>query len=323
MELKEAVKNRVALGKRPRLIENVLLIEGIARAGKFLLANCLCAINDVEHTCSNGLLDNIPFMVKFKLLTPEAAEALIQNIIDNSGYDIMIGRNLNFRYDDKSCIYNSPRLKEYLDRSLNSDRDVIVEQIKNKRRYFMHIVHQGFPNIEIFLRMYSKIKVIRIERHPVDLVYSWFQRGFGRRLGRDARLFIIPIQGIKGPIPWFAHEWAEDYENSSEMDRVIRFLYYINEKSKEAYVNLNMEDKKKIHTVSYERLLTETDEEMKKISIFLDKKILPGIELVKARERIPAPNPALVRNKKMNFIKKQTTPKIFSALMAMENGYEK
>lgn len=317
-----AVNTKYRLAKRPRLIERVLLIEGITRSGKFLLGNILSAIEGVEHHFYSPFFEHMPFLMRLKMIDPDVAKAIIQNRIDNSGYETMIARYVNFRYGDKSSIYKSPKMKTYLRRSLMPDGDRVVEEIRRRKPYFPFVVHEVLPNISVFFDIYSKLKVLRIERHPVDLVYSWFKRGWGWRWGVDLKDFDLPLEGIKGPIPWFAYDWAKDYERSSEMDRIIKCMYRLCKMNEDGFRSLKKPNRDKIHILSYERLFTQTDDEIKKIGIFLGKRIMPEMEEVKAREALPAPDPALKRERKMAEIRKKASAEWMSRLLKMGEEYD-
>lgn len=321
--LKKSEGREISLYKRERLVDNVMLIEGITRAGKFLMGNILDGFEGVEHYQYLGLLEHMPFLERLKFISSEAAKAVIQCQIDNNAYDLMVGRNINFRFDDKSSIYNSPRLKEYIERTLKEDGDVVVSSIKQQNSYFPYILHEAFPNIMLYFEIYPDCKVIRIDRNPVDLVYSWYNRGWGRRWGQDLKDFSVSIKGNNGPAPWFTYGCLGKYEKANEMDKVIISIASIAEMGREAYNSFNDGQKKRIHMLTFENLVTNPDEEIKRLSAFLGRKPLPGMDIIKARAKIPDAHPREARGKKISFIKQKSSPEYFSRLMQLEEEYEK
>ncbi len=314
----------LSLYKRERLVDNVLLIEGITRAGKFLMGNILDGFEGVEHYQYLGLLEHMPFLERLKFINRAVAKAIIQCQIDNNAYDLMVGRNINFRFDDKSSIYNSPRLKEYVQRTLNGDGDDIVKAIQQHGSYFTYIVHEVFPNIMLYFDIYPDCKVVRIDRDPIDLVYSWYNRGWGRRWGQDLKDFSLSIKGGNGkPLPWFIYRNIDEYEKANEMNKVIISIASIAEMGREAYNSFNDGQKKRIHMLTFENLVAHPDEEIKRLSAFLGRKPLPGMDIIKARAKIPDAHPREARGKKINSIKQKSSPEYFSRLMQLEEGYEK
>ena len=54
------MKNKIKLGRKEPLVKNLLLIEGISRAGKFLLANLLHGFRGIEPVQYYGLFRAYP-----------------------------------------------------------------------------------------------------------------------------------------------------------------------------------------------------------------------------------------------------------------------
>lgn len=320
--LKKSEGKELSLYKRERLVDNVLIIEGITRAGKFLMGNILDGFEGVEHYQYLGLLEHMPFLERLKFISSEAAKAIIQCQIDNNAYDLMVGRNINFRFDDKSSIYNSPRLKEYIERTLKEDGDVVVNSIKQQNSYFPYILHEAFPNIILFFDIYPDCKIVRVDRSPIDLVYSWYQRGWGRRYGKDPKDFSMPIRGINGPAPWFAYQWLDEYKIINEMDRIIKLIISVVDMSRETYLGLTNNQKKRVHILTFENLVTKPDEEIKRLSIFINKNPLPDMGTIKARAKIPDVHPREIRDQKIGIIKQKATPEYFAKLLQVEKEYE-
>lgn len=314
--------NVIKLAKKEKLVEDLLLISGFTKSGKFTFANFVNTIADVEHYQYCPLLEHLAALVKLDLINLDLAKAMIQIEVDNAAYDLMVGRSINFRYGDRSSIYKSPKLDEYLQRCLNPDGDEVVKKIKSKKRYYCYIGHEVFHSIKIFMELYPKIKVLELERHPVDLIYSWYKSGWGNRFGLDLKDFSLPFEGINFPVPWFATRWAEEYENSSEMDRIIKSIYYVNQMNKEAWSELSQESKLKIHKVCFEKILTNPDEELKKVADFLGKEIIINLGFVKSREKIPTEDPKNNRNQKLKCIEEKASPNYFKMLLELQEEYE-
>ena len=317
------MENKFSLSKKPLLVDNLLILDGITRAGKFFLGNSLAAIEGIGNYQYYGLFEHLPWLVRLNLIDKKTAKAIIECQIDNFCYDRMVGRNINFHIDDKSSIFNWPHMKDYLERCLGPDGDVVVDRFKKQEKYFPFIVHEVLPNIELFFEIYPKLKVIEIERNPIDLAYSWFKRGWGKRYGIDPKAFALVLDGKDGPVPWFAYDWIEEYETSSEIDRVIKSLYHINEMIKKTYAELSEEDKKKIHFLSYENLSAKMDEEIEKIAKFLGRKVLPEIGIIKEREKLPRGGIKLKREEKLEEIKRIASSEALSMLQDMVKDYDK
>ena len=308
--------------ERGKLVDDLLLVDGVTRAGKFLLADLLASCKNVEHVQYFGLFEHLAYMVRMGVIEKETSSAILQCQIDNSAYDLMFGRNLNSRLGDKSSIYRSPHLKEYLRRTLEDDGDRVTQEIKKRERYFTYIVHETLPNIDVYLDIYPDLRVINIERNPVDLVYSWYQRGWGKRWGVDPIDFSMSFQGARGPIPWFVYQVSENWESASEMDKIIIAQTQVYEMSKKKLSSLSESDRKKILFTSYEGIVTQPLKEIKAIAGFLDREVLPIINGIMAREDIPNVHPREKRSKKIDVVRDTASEECFELLHQLNIEYE-
>lgn len=314
----------VILGKRKPLVKDLLLIEGISRAGKFLLANLLNGFQGIEHAQYYGLLEHIPFMEKFGLIDTKAAQEILQCEIDSHCYEMLIGRNLNYRRTDKSSILNNPHYKEYLRRCEEPDGDPAVEKYYRGKLCSMFILHELMPNIKIYFDTFPKLKVISIQRSPVYLVYSWYKRGLGKRYGEDTKLFSVSLQEKGKNIPWFAASWGERYLTLSDMDRIIASIKWIIHSSEESYRRLSLQRKKKILSINYEELLTCTDAVIKKIGNFLKRPVLKKeMKIILKHEKLPNLHYSESKQEKLLLVKEKASPYYFKCLLDLESKYAK
>ena len=95
---------KFSLAERNRLIDNLLIIDGISRAGKFFFGNLIEGIEGVDRAQYLGLLEHLPYLNRLNLVGYETAKAIIVCQVDNSVYERAIGRNMNFHFDDKTSI---------------------------------------------------------------------------------------------------------------------------------------------------------------------------------------------------------------------------
>lgn len=314
-------KNKFNIGHRRPLVKNLLLVDGIARAGKFLLANIINGLKGVEPVQYYGLLDHhIPFLEKSGLIEKETAKELLQCEIDTHCYEMLIGRNFNHRKSDMSSIFNNPRYKEYLKRCSEKDEKAAVKNFYKNKLYSFFIMHQLMPNIRIYFETFPKIKVISLQRSPLSLVFSWYRRRLASRFANDPRMFMIPFKSRQGLVPWFALNLKE-YGSLSEVDRIILIMETLFKMYKDAYGRLPPCHRKKILFVAYEDILTNTDGVIRKISKFLGKKPLPEMKWILKKKKLPNANHGTSQEEKLEIIKKLASPKYFRRLMVLEKRY--
>src|SRR3989344_9604271 len=124
---------KISIDSRPSLVKNLLFVEGFSRGGKLVLGNIVNGFEGIEPIQYYGLLEHIPFLENFKLIDKKTAQELIKCEIDTHCYEMLIGRNFNYRKFDASSIFNIPEYQKYLKRSSQEDREKsVAEFLKNE-----------------------------------------------------------------------------------------------------------------------------------------------------------------------------------------------
>lgn len=320
--MKKLANKPVKLGKRKPLVGSLLFIEGIGRSGKFLLANILHGFRGIEPVQCYGLLDNIPFLERFGLIEKKVAQEILQCEIDSHCYEMLIGRNLNHRRSDKSSIFNIPNYDKYLKRCSEPDGDLAVKKFSREKLCSMFILHDLIPNIKIYFDTFPKLKVISVRRNPIYLVYSWYSRGWGKRLGGDPRSFSLLLQEGGESVPWYAAGWEKKYMKLSEMDRCIAAIEWITHAYRDSYPRLSAKDQNKILFISYEAILNRTNEVISKITKFLGRHSTNGeMRAILKREKLPNLAYHESRQEKLNLIERDASKDYFKRLLVLEEEY--
>lgn len=307
---------------RKMILKKLLLIDGITRAGKFLLANLLSSLEDVEHYQYYMMYEVIPALVKLGKMPRETGIALLQYGLDMHTYEYAIGRNLNFHSRDKSSIFNSNQLQKLLARCFSPDGPSVLERIEKENKYHPYVTHGVLAQADIFFEALPTLKMIHLLRHPVDVVHSWYRRGWGKRIGVDPLDFTPALQGPRGPVPLYAHAWAEEYGRLGEMDRVITSIDTIQRDFEKGYRALEDQLKKQILFVTYEEIVEDTHRELKRICRFLDTRRSEATQVALARERCPSLLASEKRQAKLDEIKSLSSARMFKRVEVMQQHYQ-
>jgi hypothetical protein len=301
----------------------VLVIDGITRSGKFWLMNFLHHLRGVEHACHEPVLDHIIVAAKFGLMDEGTAIGLIQGVIDRSVYKTKIGRDLNCKISDSSSVLNRPDLAEYLQRMLSPAKGVaeLIRVGAETQAWFPFITHDVLSQEDFIFRALPNGMVVRVNRHPVDLVYAWYKKG----LGRSDMQFDIRIDRNGVSVPWFCAGFLDGFNAASEMDRIILSINFLISSSEEACAKLKQELESRIYHTSYERLGSQPTVEINKIASFLGVEVRETFnsfvldDIFKTREIISIKR---ARLNKMTFIKSIATREAFLKLVAMADRYK-
>ena len=313
---------KISVSRRHPLVENLLLIEGISRAGKFLLNNLLAGIEGIEPGQCRASLENIPRLVSFGLLDKTAGQELIQTEIDQYCYEMLIGRNaFNYRESDKSSIFNNPRHQSYFKRYTSPDGESAVQNFYQEKLYSSFIVHETLPNIKIFIDHFPKIKVLSIQRNPVALIHSWLKRNLEKRIGADPIMGAMIFRHNRILVPWYLRDKAAEYKMlNNETDRVILAVSAIISKNRHAFKKLSPSAKRRIIFINYEDLMTKPELIMPKVAQFLHKKTTPDLPKIIKAEKLPNPEASDIDGKKVFLF--ETASPIYRRLLAkLESDY--
>lgn len=302
------------INQRKTLVKHPLFIEGITRSGKFLLANLLAAFPQIEPPQYYGLLENIPYLVKAGLIESATAQNMLRCEVDFHFYEMLIGRNFNLRRSDKSSIYNHPQYRQLMNRSTDKNRDQLLKRGKDHHSLF--VIHEGMSFMPFYFRALPKLRVLHITRNPIALVYSWYQRGLGKRWGKDPLLFQLALDYQGQPVPWFALDWAAEYRRLSPMNRVIRSIIYLERAAKTSYQKLPSQRQHRILRISYESLVSQPSEVIKRMEKFLRITVSPDIQKILRREKLPNPQAEDV-TAKLQFIKHKADSQLLQQLVAI------
>lgn len=316
------MKAACQMGDKAYLISRVLFLNGITRSGKFLLGKIVSCIKTVEYYQYVSILEHLPFLHRLGMINEEAAIALMRINVDEHAYNYLIGRNLNSRLSDASCIYNAPHFERYLMRSFSENIPALLETFKAERSLPCFVIHEMLPNLGIYFKAFPEIRVIDIHRHPIDLVHSWHRRGWGERYADDPLSFAPIIQGNQDGIPWYAESWKEAYQNSSPMDRVILSISFLTEEGEKTYQNLGLPDQQRMIRVVYESLVEETEKIVDRMAAFLDAPVLEALPAIMAREKVPKKISLEARKNKLREIEANASPKNCDLLHRMVRDYE-
>jgi hypothetical protein len=303
------------------LTENVLFLDGLGRAGKNLLCKVTSNFNRIEYFQYIPILEHIPILYYLKKFTKEDSLAYFKTMLNMHVYDRVIGRNLNMRVADSSSILNSTELNIYKKRSEENKVTNAVKDLIKSQRIPSFMVHECMPHIDFISEACPRFRMINIQRHPVDIVSSWYHKGWGERFGIDPLAFIPVIEKNGIGVPWFANSWCDEYVNMTPINRTIKSVITLYKLDKNAY---NRFSKKEEHVllINYEEFFAKPELVIDKISTFLNTNYFDNMTQVLNREGCPKNIPLLERKEKLSFLTSKSDPLLIKELIEVSQGYE-
>ena len=319
-----------------------VFIDGLPRSGKSSLCQIIVSLKHSEHIDMATNLEYILMGRVFNEINNDFAKTYLRTFFNQSAYNKLIGRGVNFRPTDFTGIPNFRDPKIYYKRlkifsygkkkyhhkkthiRVKLKSDPALSALKNKYFFFPFQSHQLLCNFKEFKKLDLNYKIIEFLRNPIETTYSLASRGLLEgNAKKDPRKLNLDILYNKKSLPWFVHGYAKEYCEANKFEKSA--LVVINE-IKKIIKNKRLIKKllgKRILLIKFEDFVTNTNLEMKKISKFLNTSFTKSTKNYIREANCPRKIDNKISEKKFNFLKKKIkNKKIFIQLVALENDYK-
>lgn len=307
---------------RQNFIKNLVLITGLTRSGKTMLAPIVSSMERAEHLTLNYLMEQIPMMNILGLISDESSACLMRYAVDTMFYDLAIGRNLNLRFGDLSSVWSSSKPIRYLKRLYAKEGDAALELIKKKSPLFILMVHDALWHADIYCKSFPDMKMIHITRNPINMVYNWYGKGYGSDFFENPRNATLTIEWESKQLPYYAAGWEQEYLNMPEVDRIVHMIKRLEDHHRQKYDSLPERERRKIRIIPFESVVTDPEPVLKDISEFLETGLTRQTARICKRERCPRKLNREDRDRELDEIKALSSDDAFKTLMSMTGEYE-
>jgi hypothetical protein len=328
----------------PENISSVnVFIDGLARSGKSSLCQTIVSLKNSEHIDMATNLEYIITGLVSKKISPDFAKTYLKTYFNQTGYNKLIGRGVNFRPTDFTGVANFRDPKIYHDRlkifsygkkkyhykkthiKVDNLKDPILETLNSKYFFFPFQSHFLLSYFKEFKNLDLNYKIIEILRNPIDVVFSIISRGtydFNRK--KDIRLLTLTILHKKKIAPWFVNDFVDDYLKCNKSERAA--LIVINNLEK-MIMNSNLIKplvNKKIFILPFEKFVTNTKKEMQNIAKFLKTKTTHSTDIFIKNANCPRTLDVDKTNEKLEFLSNKIKNKVLlKKLIKLEYQYKK
>jgi len=307
---------------RKSFFDQPLFISGLTRSGKTMLAPIISSLKRVEKVNVNYQFEFIPMINIVNSLSDNVAVTIMRFFIENHVYENIIGRNINFRLNDLTSVWKANEPMEYISRLNNKEGDDVFENIYKSGQIFLLLVHDALWHGKIYFKAFPNLKMIHIDRHPTDLIYSWFNKGYGSDFYDTPRNALLTIDWEEKILPYYAHTWEEEYINLPEMGRIIKMVNMIQNKGKQVYKSLPTKYKKNIFFIKYNEVVSNPKMAIENISKFLETKQSSYTPIAMQKAKVPRTIKLDERKNKQNLIKELSNQETYNLLLSMIEQYE-
>jgi hypothetical protein len=301
-------------------LKNLILVTGTHTSGKSMISPIIASFKNVEMLRKLYTLDQIAILTNFQKIEKNVSTYLAKNILDFSYYEQLIGRNLNFRFEDETGVYQSKDPEYYKKRIYVSRGPKVLRAHNQKNTHMLVDTHDGlwFYNFWSSLGI-RNLKIISIFRNPIDIVYSWLNLDLG--VAEKKILNQIPlIKNTKNLKPFYYYKFlkkAKKNKNDVVVDMVGEcFLNDLKFYEK-------IKNKKRIFRLEFNNFAENTDKVIKKISLFLNLNISQFTRKIMIKERLPRKVRDEDKHIKLYKIKNLLSKSKYLKLLELEKYFKK
>jgi hypothetical protein len=301
--------------KKKSFLKNLILVTGTHTSGKSMLAPVVASLNKVEILRKIYTLDQLAILNNFKKIKKNTASFIAKHILDQSYYDQLIGRNMNFRYEDETSVATSKDPLNYK-RRLKIKRGVKVLKVHQKKGTHMLVdTHDGVWFYEFWKNLNIKnMKIINIYRNPIDIVNSWINLDLGE--AEKQLLCQIPLINFKNKTKVFYLLNNIKKKYNSKYDCIIDMVVQCVNNEIENYKKIK--NKKNIIRIDFDDFAANTKYFVGRIEKFLKLKRTKFTNKILIRENLPRVINIKDREKKRKMIKSKTTAHFYNKLLKLE-----
>ena len=302
------------------LARNLIIVDGITRCGKSMLDPIISSLERVELVKTLYLLEHILSGMILGSIDEMYAKALVRVSLNEVVYFNRIGRNANFRPEDNSSIFNYKEPKKYYKRLFIKDGDEVIEKLRREDNYFLLRTHNIMANLELFDKFEIPYRMLQLFRHPIDNIYSWYERGWGERIGNDPRALAITPDFKGARVPWYCVDREEEWLSLNPYERCVRDASFLIKRSVAQYRKLV--SKRNILILTFEEFLHNPHGELKRICEFLNTTTSLYTPIFLEKERAPRVINPSDRERKLLELEQNVNKEIFSQLNELSRSYE-
>lgn len=271
--------------RQKTLLKKLLIVDGLPGCGKTMLSSILSSFPRVELLSYAFEAEFICRLLKFEKINYDAGSALIKMYFDQKLYQLMMGRETNFRYSDLSSVFKSSKAITYFRRIFEKGDLEIPDKIDTLNPILNITTHDLFAYSDPLFENYkNELLFIEIIRHPYYMVIQ--QTLNMQRLINNKRDIQLYFMYKNNEVPYFTKGWEQIFLSSNYVDKAIYSICKSIDKNKNEKKTA-IKNNDNYLSIPFELFVTYPNNYLNKISkllnIQIDKKVLKELK----RQKVP------------------------------------
>ena len=305
---------------RSNFSDNILFISGLSRSGKSLFCPIISSLNNVENFYIIPLIEEILRLNSLGYIKNDVADYLVKINFNHLIYENSIGRNFNFRRKDWTSIWNYKKTNLYLKRLNLKDGDIAYKRLLKRNSLSPFMLHNGITYSKLLFRNFENVKILHIQRHPIDIIISWLRKNITSNKSFLNQRHLFLLLNIKNKI--IPLKYYKKYLKLNHLERIIITIENTIMSHKKNYQKLSKKQKKQIFFMNFDNFVTNPNKELKKICKFLKVKKSIMTNLMLKKQNCPRKIKFKLRKRNLTKIKKNLTYNFQKKIEKLIKQYE-
>jgi hypothetical protein len=301
----------------------LVAVTGHTRSGKAIMLNVISSFSKFEKNTMEPVLEDVARLNFIGKLDEPSAIYLMRRIMLINMYYLSIGRALNYRKKDVTSIFSYRNPELYIKRSKLKEGDKTLTDFLKKKPVIPIMIHDGIIFSNLLFKAFPRMKIIEMEKNPIELAYSWINKKYEAGFEKNIRSTTMRLNYKHEYITYFIKKQFDEYLKLNKYDKVVFSLCQLNEHKKKLFLNLNKKNQQNILRINHLKFTTKTDETLRKIQYFLNKK--KNIYTSEVLKKINCPRKINLKDliNKKKFLQKKLSKKYFNMIITLEKNFLK
>lgn len=261
----------------PQFAKQVVIVTGATRSGTTILGKLVATLKDVELEYEPWLCRVLPMIARAGLIENDFAKKLFVKYVNEVLIARLLGRNVNLRRDDASCILNALTEEELKERwGQPPDRNGVITTAQNRGSILAMKMANLQPHYEFLSQSFTNCKFIHIVRNGLDVALSIMKKGWftDERLRSeiDSNLNKVVCDRKTGGeylVPYHIPvSEARKFSEASDFERGLMTWCIVLEKNEAEVARLGLGNRNYLE-IKYEDLLKEPVQTVARICSFI------------------------------------------------------
>jgi len=303
--------------------KKIVLITGIHGSGKSMLGPIISSLDRCENSRKDFSIEHIQILFHYGKISKDAAKYMLGSKIDFMFYDSLIGRNINMRFGDETSLWSASDPANLFSRLCNSKGESVVKSdIEKNDTIFVLDTHNSIWHSELWFECFPNIRIINLQRHPIDVINSWSKSGLGNDIWKNKINQLLTLKWQKTFVPYYAYGWEQRYIQALPFERVILMYDHIMNEHSNAMHRMSKENKEKVLDIHFEDMVTHPLKYIEKVCSFLDTSETVNTPISIEKERVPRVLNQFEREEKLNKIIKNVESEYEEIVKLQSLNYE-